>query len=61
MSTASSETYRYAPILDADATRPLTRAEEQVITRRYRATRDPEALRRIVESNQHFVIMIARQ
>lgn len=61
MSTAASEPYRYAPVVDAQATRPLSRAEEQVLTRRYRATRDETALRRIVESNQHFVIMIARQ
>lgn len=60
MATATA-TYRYAPALDASATRPLTRAEEQVVTRRYRATKDPEALRRLVESNQHFVIMVARQ
>ena len=61
MSTAASEPYRYAPKVDAEATRPLSRAEEQIITRRFRATRDPEALRRLVESNQHFVIMISRQ
>ena len=52
---------RYAPTVSADATKPLSREEEQVVTRRYRATGDPEALRRMVESNQHFVIMIARQ
>jgi RNA polymerase primary sigma factor len=61
MSTATSEPYRYAPKLDADATRPLSRAEEQIVTRRYRASRCPDALRRLVESNQHFVIMISRQ
>ena len=55
------DTFRYAPVLDADATRPLSRIDEQILTRRFKATRDPEALRRIVESNQHFVIMIARQ
>jgi RNA polymerase primary sigma factor len=60
MSAAASETCRYAPVLDPEATRPLTRAEEQIVTRRFKATGDPEALRRIVESNQHFVIMIAR-
>lgn len=61
MSTAANESYRYAPVTDAQATRPLTRAEEQVVTRRYKATGDPAALRRLVESNQHFVIMISRQ
>jgi len=61
MSTATSEPYRYAPKCSAEATKPLSRAEEQVITRRYRANGDPDALRRIVESNQHFVIMISRQ
>lgn len=61
MSTAPSEPYRYAPVLDAQATRPLSREEEQLVTRRYKATQDPDALRRLVESNQHFVIMIARQ
>ncbi len=61
MSTASADTYRYAPVLDAEATRPLSRSEELVFTRRYAATRDPEALRRLVEANQHFVIMVARQ
>jgi len=61
MSTAAHDSYRYAPLLDADATRPLSRDDEQVLTRRYRATQDPEALRRLVESNQHFVIMVARQ
>ena len=61
MSTAASEPYRYAPVVDAEATRPLTRAEEQVVTRRYRATKCADALRRLVESNQHFVIMISRQ
>jgi len=60
MSAAASEPIRYAPVLDPAATRPLSREEEQVVTRRYKATRDPQALRRIVESNQHFVIMIAR-
>lgn len=58
---AASDTFRYAPVLDLEATRPLSRLEEQVLTRRYKASRDPEALRRIVESNQHFVIMVARQ
>lgn len=55
------DTFRYAPVLDADATKPLSRIDEQILTRRFKATRDPDALRRIVESNQHFVIMIARQ
>src|SRR5688500_3557485 len=59
-SSACAKT-RYAPMVSNEATKPLTRMEEQVVTRRYRATGDPEALRRIVESNQHFVIMVARQ
>lgn len=58
---ATKDSTRYAAVLDRDATKPLSRIDEQVLTRRYKATRDPEALRRIVESNQHFVIMIARQ
>jgi RNA polymerase primary sigma factor len=60
MSAAATDSCRYAPVLDPDATRPLSRAEEQVFTRRYKASRDPDALRRLVESNQHFVIMVAR-
>ena len=58
---AASDTFRYAPVLNAEATKPLSRLEEQILTRRYKATKDPDALRRIVESNQHFVIMVARQ
>ena len=58
---AARETFRYAPVLNADATKPLSRIDEQIFTRRYKASGDPEALRRIVESNQHFVIMVARQ
>jgi RNA polymerase primary sigma factor len=61
MAVAASQVFRYAPVLEPSATRPLTRSEEQVVARRYRATRDPDALRRLVESNQHFVIMVARQ
>jgi len=61
MATAPSESARYAPLLHPDATRPLSREEEQAVARRYRASGDPEALRRLVESNQHFVIMVARQ
>jgi RNA polymerase primary sigma factor len=51
---------RYAPLVPVDATRPLSREEEQVVTRRYRATRDPDALRCLVEANQNFVIKVAR-
>ena len=53
--------FRYAPILPPEATRPLSREEEQIVTRQYRATRDPEALRRLVEANQNFVIKVGRQ
>ena len=61
MATAPSESVRYAPLLSADATRPMSREEEQGVSRRYCATGDPAALRRLVEANQHFVIMVARQ
>ncbi|MEM7245264.1 MAG: RNA polymerase sigma factor RpoD/SigA [Acidobacteriota bacterium] len=61
MSALPARETRYAPVLDAEATKPLSREEEQVQTRRYRASRCPHALRRLVEANQHFVIMVARQ
>lgn len=61
MALAATHAFRYAPVLDPAATKPMTRAEEQVVTRRYKASRDPDALRRMVEANQHFVIMVARQ
>lgn len=61
MNALPSTPLRYAPLLSAEATRPLTREEEQVVTRRYRATKDPEALRRLVEANQNFVIKVGRQ
>jgi RNA polymerase primary sigma factor len=52
---------RYAPLISAEATKPLSREEEQVVTRRYRQTGDSESLRRLVEANQNFVIKVARQ
>jgi len=61
MNALLSTPLRYAPVLSAEATRPLSREEEQLVTRRYRATRDPEALRRLVEANQNFVIKVGRQ
>ncbi len=61
MSAMPATTTRYAPVLDAEATKPLSREEEQVMTRRYRSSRCAHALRRLVEANQHFVIMVARQ
>ena len=60
MNALHSVPLRYAPLLSAEATRPLTREEEQIVTRRYRATKDPEALRRLVEANQNFVIKVGR-
>lgn len=61
MATATTDSTRYAPLLSAAARRPLSRDEERRVARRYKETADPEALRRLVESNQHFVIMVARQ
>jgi RNA polymerase primary sigma factor len=61
MNAVPSTPFRYAPLLSAEATRPLSREEEQLVTRRYRATKDPESLRRLVEANQNFVIKVGRQ